>query len=138
MFGRSSRKGGHAGEGSAPVERVHASSHVEAFRRGGVIDAVLENETISEHEVGVLLEELTTLCLEQASSRLAVGLQKVTILTSAGIGLLVQLHKKLSAEGGGLAIYGLNDDLSHLMKLTRMDRLFVIKDTAEQAASALA
>ncbi|MAY74143.1 MAG: hypothetical protein CMJ31_05330 [Phycisphaerae bacterium] len=135
MFGRNDKKKTDPPAGDA--EQVHASQHVVAERRGRVINATLQPETVSEHESRILLEELGTLCLEQASSRLAIGLDHVTVLTSAGIGMLVQLHKKLSADGGGIAVYGLNDDLSHLMKLTRMDKLFTIKPDADEAVAAL-
>jgi anti-sigma B factor antagonist len=39
-------------------------------------------------------------------------------------------------HGGELRIAGLNDDLRALFELTKLDTLFTISDTAEQALAA--
>ena len=61
----------------------------------------------------------------------------VQILTSAGIGTLVTLHKRMHESGGGIAIYNLSDEIEQLLKLTRMDRLFPISTDRAAAYKAV-
>jgi len=105
---------------------LNDGSHTRTERVGGVANAVIKTETVGEAESRVLLDELTGICREADLCRLVIDLKHVTVLTSAGIGLLVTLHKRLTTNGGAVAIYNLSADIAHLMKLTRMDRLFPI------------
>lgn len=119
---------------AGPTPEVIADgSHARTTRIGAIVNAELKTETVSETESRILLDELAGVCREADLCRLVIDMQHVTVLTSAGIGLLVTLHKRLTSVGGALAIYGLSDDITHLMKLTRMDRLFPI--AADRAAA---
>jgi len=54
-------------------------------------------------------------------------------IDSSGLGALVSLSKKLRDAGGDLRLAGLNEDLRTLFELTKLDTLFSIADSAEQA-----
>ena len=54
-------------------------------------------------------------------------------IDSSGLGALVSLSKKVREQGGELRLAGLNDDLRSLFELTKLDTLFAIADTPEQA-----
>jgi anti-sigma B factor antagonist len=43
------------------------------------------------------------------------------------------LSKKVREQGGELRLAGLNEDLRSLFELTKLDTLFAIADTPEQA-----
>ena len=51
-------------------------------------------------------------------------------------GVLVSLSKKIRDEGGDLRLAGLNEDLKTLFELTKLDTLFAITDSADQALAA--
>ena len=48
-------------------------------------------------------------------------------------GALVSLSKRVRELGGELRLSGLNEDLRSLFELTKLDTLFAIADTPEQA-----
>ncbi len=50
-----------------------------------------------------------------------------------GLGVLVSMSKKIREAGGELRLAGLNEDLRTLFELTKLDSLFAIKDTMEEA-----
>ncbi|HEX9727228.1 MAG TPA: STAS domain-containing protein [Gemmatimonadales bacterium] len=54
-------------------------------------------------------------------------------IDSSGLGVLVSLSKRLREEGGELRLSGLNDDLRMLFELTKLDTLFNITDSADEA-----
>ena len=57
-------------------------------------------------------------------------------IDSAGLGVLVSLSKKIREQGGDLRLCGLNEDLQTLFELTKLDTLFAITKTSEEALAA--
>ena len=54
-------------------------------------------------------------------------------IDSSGLGALVSMAKKVREQGGELRLAGLNEDLRSLFELTKLDTLFSIADSSEQA-----
>ena len=52
------------------------------------------------------------------------------------VGVLVSLSKKIREQGGDLRLCGLNEDLQTLFELTKLDTLFAITKTSEEALAA--
>ena len=61
---------------------------------------------------------------------------KTGYIDSSGLGVLVSLSKKIREQGGELRLAGLNADLQTLFELTKLDTLFAITRTAEEALAA--
>ncbi len=103
----------------------------------GVLIAAIKCASLSEYESGVVLQTV----LEQAPAgcwRIALDFSDVTFLASAGIGMIVRLHRECINSGGRVAVFGLNDQLATVMKTTKMDKLFPIVHTREKAIRKLA
>jgi anti-sigma B factor antagonist len=54
-------------------------------------------------------------------------------IDSSGLGALVTIAKRVREGGGQIRIAGLNDDLRALFELTKLDTLFAIFPTADEA-----
>jgi anti-sigma B factor antagonist len=54
-------------------------------------------------------------------------------IDSSGLGVLVSVSKKIREAGGALRLAGLNEDLEMLFELTKLDTLFKICDTTDEA-----
>ena len=81
-------------------------------------------------------QELKTLVqegLDQGERRFLIDCSQTGYIDSSGLGALVSLTKKVRELGGELRIAGLNEDLRALFELTKLDTLFHISPTAEQA-----
>ncbi len=62
-------------------------------------------------------------------------LSEVSFIDSSGLGALVAVLKSL--QGGDLVLCGLGGAVANMFKLTRMDKVFRIFQTADEAISTL-
>jgi len=75
--------------------------------------------------------------LEGGDRRFVIDFQQTGYIDSSGLGVLVSLSKKIREQGGELRLSGLNEDLRTLFELTKLDTLFRITDTKEEALQGL-
>lgn len=61
----------------------------------------------------------------------------VTMLTSAGLGILVRLYTRLQDHGGGLAIFGCSDKIREVVSIVMLTDILKVRDTEDQAWAAL-
>ncbi|HEY5218287.1 MAG TPA: STAS domain-containing protein [Gemmatimonadaceae bacterium] len=71
--------------------------------------------------------------LDGGARKLLVDFAKTGYIDSSGLGVLVSLSKKIREQGGELRLAALNEDLRTLFELTKLDTLFQISDSREQA-----
>ena len=84
-------------------------------------------------------QELKTLVqegLDRGDRKFLIDCSATGYIDSSGLGALVTLSKKVREVQGELRIAGLNDDLRALFELTKLDSLFLISPTAEDALAA--
>ena len=74
--------------------------------------------------------------LEAGDRKFLIDFTRTGYIDSTGLGVLVSLSKKIRDEGGDLRLAGLNEDLKTLFELTKLDTLFAITDSADQALAA--
>ena len=74
--------------------------------------------------------------LEQGRATVVVDLSGTEYVDSAGLGTLVLLNKEARAAGGCLVLAGLSDHVRDLLRLVRLDEVFAIAATVEEAAKA--
>ena len=71
--------------------------------------------------------------LEGGDKKFVIDFANTGYIDSSGLGVLVSLSKKIREQGGELRLSNLNEDLRTLFELTKLDTLFRIADTKEQA-----
>lgn len=71
--------------------------------------------------------------LDRGERRFLIDCSQTGYIDSSGLGALVSLARKVRELGGELRIAGLNEDLRSLFELTKLDTLFQISPTAEDA-----
>ena len=71
--------------------------------------------------------------LEGGARRFLIDFAGTGYIDSSGLGVLVSLSKKIREQGGELRLASLNDDLRTLFELTKLDTLFHIADSREDA-----
>ncbi|HUX34932.1 MAG TPA: STAS domain-containing protein [Gemmatimonadaceae bacterium] len=79
------------------------------------------------------LKQMMLDALDGGARKLLVDFTKTGYIDSSGLGVLVSLSKKIREQGGELRLAALNDDLRTLFELTKLDTLFQIADSREQA-----
>lgn len=81
-------------------------------------------------------QELKTLVqdgLDRGERKFLIDCSRTGYIDSSGLGALVTLSKKVREANGDLRIAGLNEDLRALFELTKLDSLFHITPSAEEA-----
>jgi len=82
------------------------------------------------------LKDLVVEAMGAGSRKFLVDFSGAGYIDSSGLGALVSLSRKVREEGGDLRLSGLNEDLRSLFELTKLDTLFSISETPEQALAA--
>jgi anti-sigma B factor antagonist len=98
---------------------------------GGVTVVQVDGQLIvgNRHE----LKDLIQAALDRGERRLLVDFSRTGYIDSSGLGALVSIAKRIREGGGDLRLAGLNEDLRSLFELTKLDTLFTISETPEQA-----
>jgi anti-sigma B factor antagonist len=82
--------------------------------------------------------QLLDQALEQEPANLVVNLREVNFLDSTGLSTLVQGMKRSRLTKGDLCLCGLQQPVRMIFELTRLDSVFEIFNSEEEAVQALA
>jgi anti-sigma B factor antagonist len=91
---------------------------------------ILEELSIREIE-----EELFALVSATPSIKLLLDFSNVEHLSSAALGMLINLRKEVDRQSGKLKLSNINPQIYEVFKITRLSRLFDIHDQVDQAIS---
>lgn len=92
---------------------------------------ILEELSITEIE-----GELLSLVASRDAINLLLNFQNVEHLSSAALGMLIKLNQQVSKKGGRLKLSDIRPQIYQVFKITRLNKMFDIHDTAAQAMSA--
>ena len=100
-------------------------------RNDGVAILKVEGQLIvgNRQELKGLVQE----GLDRGERKFVIDCTQTGYIDSSGLGALVTLSRKVREQGGELRIAGLNEDLRSLFELTKLDTLFHISPTADEA-----
>ena len=73
--------------------------------------------------------------LESGERKFLIDFANTGYIDSSGLGVLVSLSKKIREQGGELRLASLNEDLRTLFELTKLDTLFQISESRDDAMS---
>jgi anti-sigma B factor antagonist len=79
------------------------------------------------------LKDLVADALDKGERRILIDFSQTGYIDSSGLGALVSISKRVREAGGELRLSGLNEDLRSLFELTKLDTLFAIAETPQQA-----
>lgn len=104
------------------------------------LEISVENDVTVVEVVGQLIvgnrQALKDRILEElkgGARKFLIDFEQTGYIDSSGLGVLVSLSKKIREKGGELRLANLNDDLRSLFELTKLDTLFQIAQSREQA-----
>ncbi len=79
------------------------------------------------------LKQVIADAVEAGARKLVLDFSATAYIDSSGLGALVSINKRVREAGGELRLAGLNEDLRSLFELTKLDTLFAIAPTANEA-----
>ena len=110
------------------------SSHLKIRRSDGVsIVEFADRKILEELSIQEIGEELDQLVETEPGIKLLLNFQNVDHLSSAALGMLITLNKKIKERQGALKLSDINRQIYEVFKITKLNRVFDIHENAEQA-----
>jgi anti-sigma B factor antagonist len=106
-------------------EEIDAQTHV--IELGGEIDLYTAPE----------FKERMVELIDAGKNRIVVDLSDATFIDSTTLGVLVGGVKRLRPSGGGLALVCTDQNITKILEITGLDRVFPIHATRDEALGAV-
>jgi anti-sigma B factor antagonist len=96
----------------------------------------VDRKILDEAAIGELGEELFALVEKEKRSAVLLNFIDVEFLSSAALGKLITLDKKVKAAGGKLKLCHIRPQIYEVFAITKLNKLFEIKDNQDEAVAA--
>jgi anti-sigma B factor antagonist len=92
-----------------------------------------DRKILDEQNIQLIGEQLFSLVDESGRKKILLNFGNVEYLSSAALGKLITLNKKLQGAGGKLILCNIDPQIYEVFEITKLNKLFNIK-AEEQAA----
>jgi anti-sigma B factor antagonist len=100
---------------------------------GVTIARFVDRKILDETNIQIIGYELFALVDTDGRRKIIVDFSNVEYFSSAALGKLITLDKKAKAAKSKLRLCSIRPDIYEVFVITRLNKLFEIKDTREQA-----
>ena len=116
---------------------IKARISVENVSRGVIITFTSE-KILEEREISALELSIVPIIEQAGVPNIVLNFENVKFLSSAVLGLLIRISKKIYQRSGQLKLCCINSKIFEIFKITRLDRVFDIYDDVDSAVQSLA
>jgi len=116
------------------MENIRISSRVRETEGLPVIDVSGEVDIYTTPQ----FKEAVTEILQQGHIHIIINLTDVSYMDSSGFGTLLSATKRLRPQNGGIFLVGCNEAVSRMLDITRLNTIFTVVHTEEEAVAAVA
>ena len=92
-----------------------------------VARVILTQKYLDDSNVHLIGEQLYHLIDQHSRRKLCLDFSRVEVVTSAGLGKLVALHKKMQTVGGHLTLNNVRERTYEVFEITRLDTLLDVR-----------
>jgi anti-anti-sigma factor len=85
-----------------------------------------DENILEEQQIRRLERALMPVVSENAEKRLVLNFEHVRFMSSASLGLLVKMHKRVSDQGGHLQLCNLDPKIHKVFEITKLTQVFDI------------
>ncbi len=111
-------------------------SHLTVTNRSGVsVVEFADRKILDELCITEIRDELSELIMATEGIKLLLDFRNVEHLSSAALGVLITLNNQVTERKGKLKLSNIAPQIFKVFKITRLNILFDIYDTTEQALS---
>lgn len=123
----------HTGRNSSMSKR----KHIDISEVGDVsVVRFTDAQILDEVDIQELGEELFALVEKENRASLLLNFTNVEFLSSAALGKLISLDKKVKAAGGKLKLSNIRPEIYEVFNITRLNKLFDIRNDESEALAA--
>ena len=95
----------------------------------------IDRNILDEANIQQIGDELAAIIDASSSPRLLISFANVDHLSSAALGTLITVNNKIKAKGGMLRLADIDPQIYEVFVITKLNRIFEIHDTVENAVS---
>lgn len=118
---------------AAPVQR-----RLDIEEVGDVTVArFIDKKILDENNIQIIGNQLFGLVEEDGRKKIVLDFTNVEYLSSAALGKLITMDKKVKASGGKLRLCNIRKDIYEVFAITRLNKVFDIRDTQDEAVAGL-
>jgi anti-sigma B factor antagonist len=97
----------------------------------------IDKKILDESNIQIIGNQLFSLVDDDHRQKIVLDFSNVEYLSSAALGKLITMDKKVKGAGGKLRLCSIRSDILEVFKITRLDKLFTIRDDREKALEGL-
>jgi len=114
---------------------TEGQSHLTIIEKASGVRVVefADRKILEEPAITEIGDQMTKLVHEVPKPRILLSFKNVEHLSSAALGVLITLNKHVAEHEGSLRLSDIAPPIFEVFKITRLNKLFDIHDTAEQA-----
>ncbi len=113
---------------------AEGQTHLTVTTKDGVtVVEFSDRKILEELSIREIEEQLFAMVDNAPSVKLLLNFQSVEHLSSAALGMLINLDKKVREKKGKLVLSDINPQIFEVFKITQLYKMFDIRDTAAQA-----
>lgn len=110
------------------------STHLKIKRVDGVsVVEFADRKILEELSIQEIGDELDRVVASEPGIRLLLNFKNVDHLSSAALSMLITLQKKVKEKSGALRLSDINRQIFEVFKITKLNKIFSIHDTADEA-----
>lgn len=98
----------------------------------------VDRKILDEGNIQEMGQELFQLVEEEKRAKILLNFSSVDFLSSAALGKLITLDKKVKAASGKLKLSNIRPEIYEVFAITKLNKLFDIKDDEASALAAFA
>jgi anti-sigma B factor antagonist len=106
------------------------------YAQNATIVTLTDEKLLEDDDIKALEESIMPL-VDGSPINLVIDFSNVQFLSSAVLGLLIRISKKISENKGRLKFCSINSKIFDIFKITRLDEIFEIYDDAKKAMQSL-
>lgn len=98
----------------------------------------IDRNILDEANIQLIGEEISRLVDDEKTPRLLISFANVDHLSSAALGTLITINNKVRNKGGQLRLANIDPQIYEVFVITRLNKLFQIHETTDEAMKSFA
>jgi anti-sigma B factor antagonist len=103
------------------------------YLEGATVVAFTDDKILEDTDVRALRESIETVIEQAGNLHLVLDFRHVRFLSSAVLGLLIRISKRVNEQGGELRLCNIHPGIYEVFKITRLTNVFDIYEDVNSA-----
>jgi anti-sigma B factor antagonist len=110
-----------------PMHRLNVTDHKDSTKKIDIkIVSFIESKILDEANIAEIGQALTSLVESKDRPKLLLDFQNVDHLSSAALGMLINVNQKVKARSGELRLTNIKSQIYEVFVITKLNNLFKI------------